>query len=88
MPEKKESYIKNLVIKIRKIFRGELESERRLKELRTKYEDKNPGYVAWDDFYYWTIGLQKDIATIKERTNIILCVLIPVIAYLISKAII
>ena len=88
MPEKKESVIKLLGKKIKRIFRGELESEKRLEELRKKYEEKNPGYVTWGDFYYFTVGLQKDIAAIKERTNIILCILIPMIAYLISKAII
>ena len=88
MTEKKESVIKVLGRKIRRIFRGELESEKRLEELRKKYEEKNPGYVAWEDFYYCTIGFQKDIAAIKERTNIILCILISMVAYLISKAII
>ena len=56
MPEKKESVIKLLGKKIKRIFRGELESEKRLEELRKKYEEKK--------------------------------ILIPMIAYLISKAII
>ncbi|GEM_PF-4578859 len=84
----KESLIERIGKKIKRIFRGELESEKRLEELRKKYEEKNPEYVTWEDFYYCIIGLQKDIAAIKERTNIILCILIPMIAYLISKAII
>ncbi|MHC1635075.1 MAG: hypothetical protein ACXQTS_00410 [Candidatus Methanospirareceae archaeon] len=98
MPEKKTNLIKEFVKKIRKILRGKLESEelvskKRLEELRKKYEDqeKNPVYVTWEDFYYCTTGfqkdisaIQKDIATIKERTNIILCILIPIIAYLIT----
>ncbi|MCW3133042.1 MAG: hypothetical protein N2V78_01760 [Methanophagales archaeon] len=90
MSEKKESVIKRFGRKIRRIFRGELESEKRLEELRKKYEakEKNPRYVTWEDFYYCTIGFQKDIAAIKERTNIILCILVPMVAYLISKAII
>jgi len=100
MAEKKESVIKVLGRKIRRIFGGEigeLESAKRLEELRKKYEakEKNPGYVTWEDFYYLAAGfqkditgLQKDIAAIKERTNIILCILIPMVAYLISKAII
>ncbi|MGB2841335.1 MAG: hypothetical protein WBC40_02470 [Halobacteriota archaeon] len=39
MAEKKESVIKVLGRKIRRIFRGELESEKRLEELRKKYEE-------------------------------------------------
>ena len=39
MPEKKESVIKLLGKKIKRILRGELESEKRLEELRKKYED-------------------------------------------------
>ena len=39
MPEKKESVIKLLGKKIKRLFRGELESEKRLEELRKKYED-------------------------------------------------
>ena len=88
MAERKESKITVLGRRIRRIFRGELESEKRLEELRKKYEEKNPGYVAWEDFYYCTSGFQKDLAAIKERTNIILCTLIPVIVYLVTNAII
>ena len=100
MAERKESKITVLGRKIRRIFGGKLrtlESEKRLEELRKKYEaqEKNPGYVTWEDFYYLAAGfqkditgLQKDIAVIKERTSIILCILIPVIAYLVTKAII
>jgi len=100
MSEKKEGLIKKFGRKVRRIFGGEmgkLESAKRLEELRKKYEaqEKNPGYVTWEDFYYLAsgfqkdiTGLQKDIAAIKERTNIILCILIPMVAYLISKAII
>ncbi len=40
MPEKKESVIKLLGKKIKRILRGELESEKRLEELRKKYEEK------------------------------------------------
>ncbi len=39
MAEKKEGLIKKYGRKIRRIFRGELESEKRLEELRKKYED-------------------------------------------------
>jgi len=58
MSEKKESVIKRFGRKIRRIFRGELESEKRLEELRKKYEakEKNPRYVTWEDFlllHYW-----------------------------------
>ena len=100
MAERKESKITVLGRKIRRIFGGKLrtlESEKRLEELRKKYEaqEKNPGYVSWEDFYYLATGfqkditgLQKDIVVIKERTSIILCILIPVIAYLVTKAII
>jgi hypothetical protein len=100
MAERKESKITVLGRKIRRIFGGKLrtlESEKRLEELRKKYEaqEKNPGYVTWEDFYYLAAGfqkditgLQKDIVVIKERTSIILCILIPVIAYLVTKAII
>jgi len=39
MAEKKESLIRKFGRKIRRIFRGELESEKRLEELRKKYEE-------------------------------------------------
>ena len=43
MTEKKESVIKVFGRKIRRIFRGKLESEKRLEELRKKYEGKIQG---------------------------------------------